>query len=421
MSDHRRARTRANGEGSIYPYKNGCAAYVWVTTPDGEKKRKYVYGKDRDETHGKWLKLHAAAKAGPVVTKSQTLGEYLAYWLKDVVTEPDYAPLTVATYRGHARLYLIPGLGKYKLDTLSVRNVRMWLNDLRKTCQCCAQEKDARRPAAKRRCCAVGECCQSPVSERTAQDILKVLRASLTNAIREELITKNVAALVKVNKARKTRKVKPWTVDEARQFLESARDADTLYTAYVLILVLGLRKGEVLGLTWELVDLDKGELFVGQQLQRVSGRLLRRETKTESSEAPLPLPDICVAALKLRREQQASERDTHARRWTDTGLVFTTRYGTPIEPRNFNRSFDYRINKSGVRRITVHGTRKTCGTLLAALDVHPRVAMQILRHSRIAVTMEIYTEATSEATRAALRKLGDFLGAERSDMDAEYS
>ena len=94
---------------------------------------------------------------------------------------------------------------------------------------------------------------------------------------------------------------------------------------------------------------------------------------------------------------------------TDTGLVFTTRYGTPIEPRNFNRSFDYRIARAAVRRINVHGTRKTCGTLLAALDVHPRVAMQILRHSRIAVTMEIYTEATSEATRDALKRLGDEL------------
>ena len=385
-------------------------AYVWVTTPDAERKRKYVYGKTRDETHEKWLKLHTAARTGIVATTSQSVETYLRYWLREVVTEPDYAPLTVTTYQGHARLYLIPGLGKYRLDKLSMRNVRTWLNELRKTCQCCAQRKDGRRPAAKRRCCAIGECCESAVSERTAQDILKVLRAALTNAIHEELITKNVAALVKVTKPRKTRKIKPWTVEEARQFLESARDADdTLYAAYVLILVLGLRKGEVLGLTWEFVDLDKGELYVSQQLQRVSGRLLRRETKTESSEAPLPLPDICVAALKLRKEQQTCERDTHAQRWKDTGLVFTTRYGTPIEPRNFNRSFDYRIGKAAVRRITVHGTRKTCGTLLAALDVHPRIAMQILRHSRVAVTMEIYTEATSAATADALRRLGEEL------------
>jgi integrase len=67
------------------------------------------------------------------------------------------------------------------------------------------------------------------------------------------------------------------------------------------------------------------------------------------------------------------------RAWIDTGLVFTTRHGTPIEPRNFNRSFDRRIVKAKVSKITVHGAHKTCGSLLAALDVHPRVAMQILR------------------------------------------
>jgi integrase len=83
--------------------------------------------------------------------------------------------------------------------------------------------------------------------------------------------------------------------------------------------------------------------------------------------------------------------------------VFTTRYGTPIEPRNFNRSWDSRIRKAGVRKITVHDGRRSCGTLLADLDVHPRVAMQILRHAQFSLTMEIYTMASSAATRAALK------------------
>jgi integrase len=178
----------------------------------------------------------------------------------------------------------------------------------------------------------------------------------------------------------------------------------------MLILVLGLRKGEVLGLTWELVDLDAAELYVGEQVQRVGRELIRRQVKTETSEAPLPLPELCVAALKLRREQQETDRSRADGAWVDTGLVFTTRHGTALEPRNFNRSFDRCILKARVPRITVHGTRKTCGSLLAALDVHPRVAMQILRHSKIAVTMEIYTEVPSAATRDALKKLGQWLG-----------
>jgi integrase len=93
----------------------------------------------------------------------------------------------------------------------------------------------------------------------------------------------------------------------------------------------------------------------------------------------------------------------------ETGLVFTTRHGTPIEPSNFDRSFNGRITMAGVPRITRHSARKTCGSLLAAPDVHPRVAMQILRHGKVAITMEIYTEVPSATTREALRKLGQWL------------
>lgn len=238
-----------------------------------------------------------------------------------------------------------------------------------------------------------------------------MLRAALTCAIEDQIITRNPAAVVRLSSRREPkRKRRSWTVDEARRFLESARsDDDVLYPAYVLVLVLGLRKGELLGLTWELVNLDGAELYVGEQIQRVGRQLIRRETKTESSEAPLPLPDLCVAALRLRRQQQEADRDSAGDAWIDTGLVFTTRHGTPIEPRNFSRSFDRRIDKAEVSKITVHGARKTCGSLLATLEVHPRVAMQILRHSKIAITMEIYTEVPSAATRDALRKLGRWL------------
>jgi integrase len=111
------------------------------------------------------------------------------------------------------------------------------------------------------------------------------------------------------------------------------------------------------------------------------------------------------AGARLCRPCRRRERPSGA------ALIFTTGYGTPIEPRNFNRSFDRCITAARVPRITVHGTRKTCATLLAALEVHPRVAMRILRHSKINVTMEIYTEVPSEATVEALRKLSEQLTA----------
>ncbi|GII94922.1 site-specific integrase [Sinosporangium siamense] len=407
-------RTRANSEGSIFPYRNGYAAYVWVTTPDGAKKRKWAYGKTRDETHKRWLKLHEAARKGPVVTKSQSLSAYLNRWLNEVV-RPNLAPATASNYDMFVRLYIAPKLGSKRLDKLTLRDVQTWHNQLKLTCHCCAQGKDAKRPKSHRnpkvrqRCCAVGNCCSQLASERTVRDAWTVLRAALNNAVREELLPRNVAALRRVNKPRRKR-VKPWSVDEARQLLESARtNGDPLYPAYVLILCLGLRHGELLRLRWKDVDLDAEELTIGWQLQRIGGKLLHRQTKTESSDAPLPLIDMCITALRERKAAQDTARIAAKSPWPKNGLVFTTRTGHPIEPRNFNRSFAKAIKRAEVRQIPVHATRKTCASLLVALDVHPRIAMQILRHSQIAVTMNIYSEVSSEDTRKALKKLGEKL------------
>ncbi|WP_329095146.1 site-specific integrase [Actinomadura citrea] len=385
-----------------------------MTTPAGERKRKYVYGKTREIVHDKYVKLLGSAKLGPVATSSPTLAGYLAYWLREVV-DPNLAPATAANYDMFVRLYIAPELGKKRLDKLTVQDVRTWLNGLRDRCQCCAQGKDERRSKDERRCCAIGDCCEQHASDRTVRDAWTVLRAALNNAVREEILPRNVAALLRVPKPRR-RKVKPWTADEARRFLEAARQRrDPLYPAYVMILGLGLRRGEMLGLRWEDVDLHRAELTVGWQIQRIRGRLLHRETKTESSDAVLPLPDICVTALVERDKEQAAARKAAGHEWAELGLVFTTRTGRPIEPRNFNRSFTTACRKAGVRLIPVHATRKTCASLLVAMDVHPRVAMQILRHSQISVTMNVYSEVSSDATRKALKRLGKSLDSPREE------
>lgn len=408
-------RTRHNGEGSIFPYRNGYAAYVWVTTPAGRRQRKYVYGKTREIVHEKWIELSRAANRGPIASTMPKVGDYLRRWLDEVVA-PNLAPLTHATYETLVRLYIEPGIGQIRLDRLRVRDVQSWLNRVATTCQCCAQGKDARRASrdpARARCCAKGECCHSVASARTIKDLRTVLRSALSTAIADELIDKNVAALVKAPKLR-PRKVVAWSSDEARRFLESARaEDDSLYAAYVLILVLGLRKGEVMGLIWPAVDFDDEELTVNLQLQRVRRELLLRETKTEASDSELPMPAICTAALLLRREQQDKDRADAGEAWrgdaSGEGLVFTGRYGTPVDPRTLNRRFAARCAAAGVRPLRVHDARKTCATLLVDLDVHPRVIMRILRHADLAVTMEIYAKASSASTREALRRLGEAL------------
>ena len=139
--------------------------------------------------------------------------------------------------------------------------------------------------------------------------------------------------------------------------------------------------------------------------------MLHRETKTQTSDATLPMPAICVTALRHRNDQQDEAKAATGSAWQGGKLIFTTRNGTPVDPRNFNRSWDARCTKASVRKITVHDARRTCGSLLADLDVHPRVAMAILRHARFSITMEIYTQVSSAATREALKRLGDSLDA----------
>ncbi|GAA2260183.1 hypothetical protein GCM10010232_58970 [Streptomyces amakusaensis] len=237
------------------------------------------------------------------------------------------------------------------------------------------------------------------------------LRAALTHAVAEEEIGKNVAALVKVPKPRR-RRIKPWSAVEAGRFLTDAAERDDhLFAAWALVLCLGLRRGEVLGLTWKSIDFQAGELYVDHQIQRAGQQLLHRETKTEESDDFLPLPALCLKALRMRRAQQQGERKAAGDLWQDRhDLVFTTKYGTPIEPGNPTRMFALRAHRTGLRAIPLRNTRHTCSSLLVALKVHPKVAQRILRHSQIAMTMEVYAEASEEAVRAALSRLSEVMG-----------
>ncbi len=128
---------------------------------------------------------------------------------------------------------------------------------------------------------------------------------------------------------------------------------------------------------------------------------------------------ICDGVRARIEAEQAKARQQAGEAWQRTGFVFTTQLGTPVEPRNFFRSFVARIPKAGVPRISVHDARRTCGSLLADLDVHPRVAMQILRHADFKVTMEIYTQVSSKQTLDALKRLGDSLDGREQELRAD--
>jgi len=342
-----------------------------------------------------------------VASVNWTVAEYLTYWLREVVRE-DRRPKTYQGYEGVARLHLIPGLGKKRLGKLTAQDVRMFITRVRQECQCCKRGWDAVRPEP--RCCARQnrQCCQTKLSPRMVQSIHAVLRNALEAAVREELIPRNVAKLVRVP-APRYKVNRGLTVPQARATLKAAA-AHRLAALYVLALYLGLRRGEMLGLRWQDVDLDEAKLEVVQTLQRVGGSLRLVPPKTEDSARTVPLPPPCVAALREHKKRQFTERTDTGPDWADRGLIFPSRRGTPMEPDNLRRSWSAIRAAAGLGATRFHDLRHTCVTLLLDLGTPPHVVREIVGHSDIEVTMTIYAHVSLDEKRKALGKLGEALG-----------
>ncbi|QKV93920.1 site-specific integrase [Streptomyces sp. NA02950] len=403
-------KKNSNGEGSIYQRRDGrWEGIAYVLTADGTHKRRSVYGKTWDEAHYKLTRLKADSNHGlPVATSKQSLADFLTYWLANVA-RIKVRPATYAAYDSLVRNYLAPGLGKKKLTRLTARDIRAFLAATARTCQCCAQGKDKARPERKRRCCALGKCCKSYPSDRTVRFLLVLLRAALEHAVREDELPRNVAKNVELGMGTK-REIEPLTVHEGRQLLAAAR-GNRLWAVYELAVRIGLRRGEVLGLRWKDVDLVDGSVTIRQTLQRVSGELLISAPKTQRSARRVALPAECVTALRARRAQQRGDRLAAGGKWKGGGsdLVFTTKNGTPIEPRNLNRAFTLLCDKAGVRCVRFHDLRHTCASLLHEQGADARMIMEVLGHSSIRVTMDIYTFVRLDSQRSAFDRVGDAL------------
>jgi len=240
------------------------------------------------------------------------------------------------------------------------------------------------------------------------QWIHAVLRNALESAVREEIITRNVAKLVRVP-APRYKINRGLTAQQAKATLTAA-EGHRLHALYVLALFLGLRRGELLGLRWQDVDLDTAKLEVVQTLQRVGGSLRFVPPKTDDSARTVPLPPVCVDALREHRKRQFAERSEIWPDWEDHGLVFPSRRGTPIEPDNLRRSWSEIRERAGLGPTRLHDLRHTCVTLLLDLGTPPHVVQEIVGHSGIEVTMTIYAHVSLEEKRKALAKLGDALG-----------
>jgi integrase len=219
----------------------------------------------------------------------------------------------------------------------------------------------------------------------------QVFSAALSRAVREELIARNVARLVELP-SWEPKTVEPWSPAQALGFLTAAAD-DPLYPAFVLLLLYGMRRGEVLRLPWQDIDLSRSN-----------------NSSARAGARDLPLVGLASAALTARRAGQDADRARLGADWPETGLIFTTRTGRPVEPRYLVRSFTRLCDDHGIRKISLHSLRHTTASLLKDLGVPPRDAQIILGHSHINTTQQIYTHVDEAARLDAITKLNKLLG-----------
>jgi integrase len=398
---------RANGDGTVYQRKDGrWEAAGYVLAQGNARRRVRVYGTTRKDALAKLTEKIAASNRGlPVPSAQGSVAAYLTYWLENVAVH-HLRENTHTRYAACVDRYLIPGLGKKKLTKLTAKDIRTWLNQLRTTCQCCARGIDAQRDEP--RCCATGSCCSKRLSPLTLTYIHSVLKSALEHAVREEEIPRNVARNVRTGTPR-PRRFEPLTADEARQFL-STTQGHRLHALFELALHTGLRKGELLGLRWEDLNLNAGTAAIRRTLQRTSaGGLATLPTKTRASERRIALPTRCVQSLKRHHEQQQGEREAAGTAWQPNGHVFTTAQGGSIDPTNLTGTFNTLLRKAGLRRIRFHDLRHSTATLLLEQGVELVVIKELLGHAHIGVTATVYAHVRLRLQRDAINTLSTAL------------
>jgi integrase len=387
-------RTRANGDGTIYQRKDGrWEAAGYVLAPGSTRRRIRVYAATRKEALAKLTEKTAASNRGIATPFAQgSVAAYLTYWLETVAVHR-LRETTHTRYTACVRLYLLPGLGRKKLAKLTAKDVRTWLDQLRTTCQCCTRGLDSTRDRPQ--CCAAGKCCHKRLSPLTLAYVHSVLKSALEHAVREEEIPRNVARNVRMGTPR-PRRFEPLTAEEARAFLAAAH-GHRLSALFELALRTGLRKGELLGLRWEDLDLAGGTASIRRTLQRTnSGGLVALPTKTQSSERRIALPTECVRPLEQHRDRQRQECEAAGA-------------GSPIEGATLTRHFNTLLRRATLRHIRFHDLRHSAATLLLEQGVELVVIKELLGHAHIGVTATVYAHVRLRLQRDAIDLLGNAL------------
>ncbi len=398
-------RRRGANEGSIFKLPDGrWRAMVDLGYRNGKRWRKAIEAATRQRVQEKLAELLRDHQLGfNVAPERQTVGQFLIRWLE--IVKSNIAPSTYVSYEGIVRSHLTPALGRISLAKLRADHVQRFKQEK-------LEAVIQKGPGVKK--AVEGQTQPEPrrLSTRTVQYCLAVLRMALSEACKLGMVPRNVAMLVDFP-ALQQKEIQPFTRQEAQEFLEAIK-GHRLEAFYSVAMAIGLREGEGLGVQWQDIDLALGTLAVRRSIRRVKlpyeekGRLLVREPKRRSRRT-INLPQIAISALYAHRARQAQEREEAGDRWQETGYVFTTTIGTPLDPRNVAEEFHKILATSGLARIRLHDLRHTAATLLLAQGVHPRVVMDLLGHSQIAVTMNTYSHVVPELRKEAAAQMDAIL------------
>jgi integrase len=375
---------RSNGEGTVRQRPNGTweGRLSYVDPLTGQRRRASFYGPTAESVREDISDARDRLKAqAPVRDSSQSLGDYITHWLDTALEASPRKASTKALYRSLATKHLSPApLGATSLAKLRKTHIDGLIVALRKR----------------------------GLSDSTVRQVYTVLRAILDDAKLDGLVAENAA--VKVPRPRIARKeAKHLSACEVAAVLKAAEGL-RYRSVLVVIAATGLRRGEALGLRWDAVNLDDGTLKVAATLGRVGGELLSTEPKTVRSRRTVPVSPAIVKLLKAQRAAQAAERLHAGDKWQDSGLVFTNEFGGPVDPRNLLRTIELAAKKAEVENVGIHTLRHSAAVAWLESGVHIKAVADLLGHSSIAITGDIYGHSTDSTARAAIDSLTSALG-----------
>ncbi len=380
---------RANGTGSIYQDASGR----WRgTVVDNDGRRRYLSGRTQADVVAKMKDAQRKVDDGlPLGDQTSTVGEYLERWLTDVAPARSRVKSTntLDQYAWAIRHHLVPSLGRIKLRALTADHV----------------ERMLRRKAT------------DGMARSSIVRLRAVLVLALTHAERRDLVTRNVARLAEMPAdAKPPAEGRSLTVDQAKALLAAA-EGDRLEALYLCGLMLGLRPGELLGLTWDDVDLDGRTLQVRRSLKRErdpdTGRGVLRlgDPKTAKSRRALDLPPRVADALRSHRTAQKAERLVAGPEWDASwGLVFCNAFGRPIDPSNLRRMFKALTNAAGLGDWHPHELRHSAASLLSASGVPLEHIADVLGHDGTRMTALVYRHATAPTVAVAVAPMEAMFG-----------